>query len=62
MGLLPKDVLHVGDDAELDVVGALNAGLQLAWVNRGGHPWDHAPLQPHITLTDLRVLCDALGL
>ncbi|MGI9217404.1 MAG: HAD family hydrolase [Hydrogenophaga sp.] len=61
-GVAPAEVLHIGDDAHLDGVGALNAGMQLAWVNRGGHPWDHAPLQPHITLTDLRVLCDALGL
>ena len=60
--MAPAEVLHIGDDAHLDGVGALNAGLQLAWVNRGGHAWEHAPLQPHITLTDLRVLCDALGL
>lgn len=59
-GVAPHEVLHIGDDAHLDGVGALNAGMQLAWVNRQGHPWDHAPLQPHITLSDLRVLCDAL--
>jgi len=59
-GVAPGEVLHIGDDAHLDGVGALNAGLQMAWVNRQGHPWDHAPLQPHITLCDLRVLCDAL--
>ena len=59
-GVTPQAVLHIGDDAHLDGVGALNAGMQLAWVNRQGHPWDHAPLQPHITLSDLRVLCDAL--
>ena len=59
-GVTPQAVLHIGDDAQLDGVGALNAGMQLAWVNRQGHPWDHAPLQPHITLSDLRVLCDAL--
>ena len=59
-GVAPGEVLHIGDDAHLDGVGALNAGMQLAWVNRHGHPWDHAPLQPHITLSDLRVLCDAL--
>lgn len=59
-GVAPEAVLHIGDDAHLDGVGALNAGMQLAWVNRHGHPWAHAPLQPHITLSDLRVLCDAL--
>lgn len=59
-GVASGEVLHIGDDAHLDGVGALNAGMQLAWVNRHGHAWDHAPLQPHITLSDLRVLCDAL--
>ena len=59
-GVAPHEVLHIGDDAHLDGVGALNAGMQLAWVNRHGHAWDHAPLQPHLTLSDLRVLCDAL--
>jgi hypothetical protein len=28
------EVLHIGDDAHLDGVGALNAGMQMAWVNR----------------------------
>lgn len=61
-GVPPAQVLHIGDDAHLDGVGALNAGMQVAWVNRDGHAWAHAPLQPHLTLGDLRALCDALGL
>jgi HAD superfamily hydrolase (TIGR01549 family) len=60
-GVSADQVLHIGDDAHLDGVGALNAGMQLAWVNRGEHPWDHAPLQPHITVADLLVLCRALS-
>lgn len=59
-GVGAHEVLHVGDDAHLDGVGALGAGMQIAWVNRDGHPWDHAPLQPHITVTDLLALCRAL--
>ncbi len=59
-GVAAAAVLHIGDDAHLDGVGALNAGMQLAWVNRAGHPWDHAPLQPQLTLADLHALCDAL--
>ena len=59
-GVGTHEVLHVGDDAHLDGVGALGAGMQIAWVNRDGHPWDHAPLQPHITVTDLLALCRAL--
>ncbi|MBZ4231730.1 HAD family hydrolase, partial [Mycobacterium tuberculosis] len=30
----PAELLHVGDDYHLDIVGALNAGLQAAWVVR----------------------------
>lgn len=60
-GVVSGEVLHIGDDARLDGVGALNAGMQMAWVNREGHAWAHAPLQPHLTVTDLHALCRALG-
>lgn len=60
VSVAPDEVLHIGDDAHLDGVGALNAGMQMAWVNRGGHAWEHAPLQPHITVCDLLALCQAL--
>ena len=59
-GVTPEQVLHIGDDAHLDGVGALNAGMQFAWVNREGHTWDHAPLVPHITVNNLLALCQAL--
>jgi len=35
----PHEVLHIGDDAALDVVGALKAGMQAVWINRPGHAW-----------------------
>jgi putative hydrolase of the HAD superfamily len=60
-GVDASQVLHVGDDAHLDGVGALNAGMQLAWVNREGQAWAHAPLAPHITVYELLALCRALG-
>lgn len=60
-GVEPSAVLHVGDDAHLDGVGALEAGMQMAWLNREGRAWDHAPLQPHLTVQDLTELCLALG-
>ena len=41
----PHEVLHIGDDAALDVVGALRAGMQAVWVNRPGHAW---PLQEDV--------------
>ena len=53
-------VLHVGDDAALDVLGALDAGMQTAWVNREDHLWTQTR-QPHATVADLAELCDLLG-
>ena len=61
VGVQPAEVLHIGDDAHLDGVGGLNAGMQFAWVNREGHAWPHAPLQPHLTVAELTSLCTALG-
>lgn len=52
----PRRVLHVGDDAALDVLGALDCGMQTVWVNRSDHLWTH-PVQPHETVTTLTELC-----
>lgn len=59
LDLTPEQVLHVGDDATLDVLGAINAGMQAGWVNREDHLWPHEQ-QPHLTLTNLAELCAAL--
>jgi FMN hydrolase / 5-amino-6-(5-phospho-D-ribitylamino)uracil phosphatase len=55
--LTPVDVLHVGDDATLDALGALNAGMQAAWINRSDHMWPH-DLAPDVTITNLTELCE----
>lgn len=60
-GVAPEQVLHIGDDAHLDGVGALQVGMQMAWINRDGHAWLHAPYVPHITVTELGALCARLG-
>jgi len=60
VGLLPRDVLHVGDDAALDVVGALNAGMQAAWLVRDERPWVHGA-RPQLIVPNLHALCVALG-
>ena len=68
VGVPPREMLHVGDDFDLDVVGALNAGLQAAWVvrdvpiepNRRALPPEIAHLS-HLTIADLSLLCVALG-
>jgi HAD superfamily hydrolase (TIGR01549 family) len=57
----PYNVLHVGDDATLDILGALNAGMQTAWVNRADHLWTHEAT-PHETVTSLTELCDMFRL
>ena len=59
-GVQPQEVLHVGDDAALDVVGALQAGLQTVWVNRTGTGWSHEAHRPHATVADLAALCSLL--
>ena len=60
-GVAPANVLHVGDDPELDVIGARNAGLRTAWVNRGGAAWSHDGA-PDVTVADLVELADWLDL
>lgn len=59
-GVEPEQVLHVGDDASLDVLGALGAGMQTVWVNRSEHLWTYAE-QPHETVTQLMELVDLLA-
>lgn len=56
----PHQVLHVGDDPHMDVLGALDAGMQSAWVNRTGAVWQH-PQTPHLHVPDLAQLCTRLG-
>ena len=58
--LAPEQVLHVGDDPALDVLGALGAGMQAVWVNRDGKSWAHEA-QPHATVTHLGELCALLA-
>ena len=55
--LRPEDILHVGDDATLDALGAMNAGMQAAWVNRSDFLWPH-DTQPHVMLTSLADLVE----
>jgi HAD superfamily hydrolase (TIGR01509 family) len=38
-GVDARQVLHIGDDPQLDVVGAMQAGLQAAWLNRDAKSW-----------------------
>jgi HAD superfamily hydrolase (TIGR01549 family) len=65
LGVAPSHVLHVGDDAEMDVVGAHRAGLRTCWINRIEHApapraWSHAQVQPDLEFPTLAALADWL--
>ncbi|MBL0419806.1 HAD family hydrolase [Ramlibacter sp. AW1] len=55
--LSPEQVLHVGDDVLLDVLGAHNAGMQSVWVNRNASLWPHPQEQPGFECASLSELC-----
>ena len=57
--VMTEDVLHVGDDHTLDALGALNAGMQAAWINRSDHLWPHET-QPHIVISSLTELVELM--
>ena len=57
LGLPMAAILHVGDDAQHDVIGALDAGMQTVWVNRQGLAWPVAERAPHVEVRDLAKLC-----
>lgn len=63
VGVHPSELLHVGDDWHLDVVGAVGAGAQAAWLVRDEHtPLDIGPTPvPHTKVADLTTLCEALA-
>ena len=63
LGCASARVLHVGDDAALDVTGALAAGMQAAWVQRAVQTGDGVAAgfeAPHWAGPDLAALCRAL--
>lgn len=59
-GVQPHEVLHVGDDAHLDVLAARQAGMQAVWVNRTQATWPH-PERPQLEVAHLGELVEALG-
>jgi HAD superfamily hydrolase (TIGR01549 family) len=60
LNVAPHEVLHVGDDPELDVVGAARAGLRTCWINRRNETWTHADVRPDLVFADLDALADWL--
>lgn len=65
LGVAPTHVLHVGDDIELDVIGAARAGLRTCWINRFDDVgqcarWPHVGTQPDLEFDTLTALADWL--
>jgi FMN hydrolase / 5-amino-6-(5-phospho-D-ribitylamino)uracil phosphatase len=61
LGVAPGELLHVGDDPQLDICGARDAGLHTAWINRTQAPWPASlGAPPDLDLPDLGALADWL--
>jgi putative hydrolase of the HAD superfamily len=52
-GVRAEEILHVGDDPITDVVGARQAGMQTAWLNRDARNWPVALAPPARTISTL---------
>ena len=55
LGLDSKEILYVGDNIEIDVVGAQKAGLAAAWLNRDGEGRSQG-IVPDYEISDLSQL------
>lgn len=60
-GALPDEVLHVGDNPEIDVAGAQRAGMRAAWINRNGEPWPDELARPDAVIARLDELSGLLA-
>ncbi len=61
LGVAPDQILHVGDDPAMDMVGARDAGMRTAWINRAGQRWPtELGAPPELNLRDMTALADWL--
>ncbi|MEX0976966.1 MAG: HAD family hydrolase [Woeseia sp.] len=60
-GVAAAEILHVGDHPEIDVVGAGDAGLTTAWMNRRGDGWPRHLRPPDAIVTTLQELQELLA-
>jgi FMN hydrolase / 5-amino-6-(5-phospho-D-ribitylamino)uracil phosphatase len=58
LGVQAHEVLHIGDDAALDVMGALGANMQAAWLNREDKLWPYEHKTPTVEVQSLSVICE----
>lgn len=59
----PSQVLHVGDDVEMDVLGAHQAGMRACWINRAdangqARSWPRQDFHPDLAFPTLIALAD----
>jgi putative hydrolase of the HAD superfamily len=59
-GLAPDEVIYVGDDPELDVLGARAAGMLPVWIDRGTIRWPEQLEGPWRTVRSLEELAAIL--
>jgi FMN hydrolase / 5-amino-6-(5-phospho-D-ribitylamino)uracil phosphatase len=52
-GVEAREVLHIGDDPHADVIGAVQAGMQAAWLNRDAREWPAGFAPPPRTISTL---------
>ena len=60
LGVAHAQVLHVGDHVEMDVAGAMRAGLRGCWINRESTQWTCGQPQPDLHFDTLAGLADWL--
>lgn len=60
LGTPRTHVLHVGDDIDMDVLGAARAGLRTCWLNRDNLGWPHEDVRPDLQFASLTALADWL--
>lgn len=56
LGLRPGDLVHVGDDPQLDVHAAHRFGARTVWINRARAPWPEGIPRPHHEIVTLEPL------
>ena len=62
LDLMTNQVLHIGDHPESDIVGALNAGCQTAWMNKYCRPTVKLRVLPHLAISELSQLLQLTAL
>ena len=61
LNVAPGDALFVGDRADIDVVGAQDIGMPVAWINRAGESLPDGIAPPSFEIRDLAELESILG-